>query len=144
MKETFRPKIDWWIYLVLAIMVGGCFFGPLSEGAFAAAVILSLSMLGLWLFAVLGVMYEIRGGQLGIRKFYRWTWIPIDKISEVERMHGVYVQGAVSATLSLSRVRLRLSDSSILRSAMPVDISPKDSDGFIRRLKEINPGIVEK
>lgn len=144
MKQTFKPKIDWWIYLVLAIMVCGCFFGPLSEGAVGVAVILSLVMLALWLFAVLGVKYEIRCGQLGIRKFYRWTWIPIDKISEVERLHGMFVQGAVSATLSLSRVRLTLSDRSVLRSAMPVDISPEDSDGFIRRLKEINPRIVEK
>lgn len=142
--KVFTPKIDWWIYLVLIIMVCGCAFGLFYEGEFLGGYVLGAGMLILWLFAVTGVKYEIRDGQLGIRNFYRWTWIPVNKIATVEKLHGVFVQGAVSATLSLDRVRMTLSDKSVLKSSMPIDISPKDRDGFMAQLKEINPNIVEK
>ncbi len=138
-RNEYRPEIDWWIYIVLVIMVCGCVFGLSYDGEPIAGLILGAGVLALWLFAVTGVKYRICNNQLGIRNFYRWTWIPIDKISTVEKLHGVYVQGAVSATLSLNRVRMTLSDRNILKSSMPVDISPKDRDGFIIRLKEINP-----
>lgn len=97
--------------------------------------------LGLWLFAVTGVKYEIRGCRLGIRNFHRWTWIPIDKIATAEKLHGVFVQGAVSATLSLDSVRLTLVDKGVLKSSMPIDISPNDRDGYMAQLKKINPDI---
>lgn len=145
MARTFyKSKIDWWIYLAIIIMVSGGTFGLLYENEFLGGIILGAVLLLLSLFAVTGVKYEICDKQLGIRNFYRWTWIPIEKVVTVEKLHGIFVQGAVSATLSLDRVRLTLSDRSILRSSMPVDISPKDRDGFIARLKDINPNIIVK
>lgn len=141
--KYYKSKIDWWIYLVLVIMVCGCVFGLFYEGEFWGGLILGGGMLILWLFAVTGVKYEIRDGQLGIRNFYRWTWIPVNKIASVEKLHGVFVQGAVSATLSLDRVRMTLSDKSVLKSTMPIDISPEDRDGFIAQLKGINLRIIE-
>lgn len=142
--KCYKSKIDWWIYLVLVIMVSGCVFGPYYEGDLSVGLILGTGMLLLWLIAVTGVKYEIRDGQLGIRNFYHWTWIPVSKIVTAEKLHGVFVQGSVSATLSLDRVRLTLADKSILKSSMPIDISPKDRDGFIAQLKEINPDIEVK
>lgn len=140
-QQTYRPKIDWWIYLVLIIMVVGVMAGTIMEGDILTGIILAGGLALLWLVAVLGVKYEIRGNQLGIRNFFRWTWIPIDKIATVEKQHGVAVQGAVSAVLSLDRVRMTLTDRSVLRSSMPIDISPKDADALMARLKEINPTI---
>lgn len=141
-RNEFSPEIDWWVYIVLIIMVSGCVLGLIYDGELIiGGLVLGAGMLALWLFAVTGVKYKICNNRLGIRNFYRWTWIPIDKIASVEKLHGVYVQGSVSATLSLDRVRITLSDRNVLKSLMPVDISPKDRDAFIIRLKEINPHI---
>lgn len=140
-QQTYRPKIDWWVYLVLAIMVGGASVGAFMENNPLIGIILGGGLALLWLVAVSGVKYEIRDNQLGIRNFFRWTWIPIEKIATIERHHGVAVQGAVSAVLSLDRVRMTLTDRSVLRSSMPIDISPKDADALMARLNEINPTI---
>lgn len=140
-RNEYSPEIDWWVYIVLIIMVSGCVLGLIYDGELIGGLVLGAGMLALWLFAVTGVKYKICNNRLGIRNFYRWTWIPIDKIASVEKLHGVYVQGPVSATLSLDRVRITLSDRNVLKSSMPVDISPKDRDAFIIRLKEINPHI---
>ena len=45
--------------------------------------------------------------------------------------------------MSLDRVSIRFSDRKVLKSAMPIEISPKDRDGFIADLKKINPEIVD-
>lgn len=140
----YKPKIDWWVYLVLIIMVGGSILGLLYESVPIGAAILGSAMLLLWLFAVTGVKYEIRGNRLGIRNFYRWTWIPIDNIQSVGMVTGLFVQGPVSATLSRDMVRIELSDKAVFKSAMPIHISPADRDGFIFSLKELNPDITVK
>lgn len=140
-RKVYRPKIDWWIYLVLIIMVCSSIFGLMYDGEFVYGLILGLGLLLLWLFAVSGVKYEIKNDKVGIRNFYCWTWLPIDKITTVEMQHGIFVQGAVSATLSLDCVKLTLSDRSVLKSSMPIYISPNDRNGFIARLKSINPDI---
>lgn len=140
-QQTYRPKIDWWVYLVLAIMVGGASVGAFMENNPLIGLILGGGLALLWLVAVSCVKYEIRDNQLGIRKFFRWTWIPIEKIATIEKQHGVAVQGAVSAVLSLDRLRMTLTDRSVLRSSMPIAISPKHADALMARLKEINPTI---
>ena len=141
---VFKPKIDRWLYLVLVIMVGGVIVGTMMEGAILAGIILGGGLDAMWILAVTGVKYEIKDNKLGIRNFYRWTWIPIDKIATVEKCHGVAVQGAVSAVLSLDRVRMTLTDRTMLKSSLPVDISPKDADKFISVFKQLNPSIVVK
>lgn len=42
------------------------------------------------------------------------------------------------------RVSIKFTDRSVLKSSMPLEISPKDRDGFMAQLKEINPAIVIK
>ena len=87
------------------------------------------------------VKYQICDGKLGIRNlFYKWEWFPIDKISEVKKSSGIFSAPA----LSTKRISIKFSDKKILKSLMPLEISPKDCDGFIAQLKEINPNIVEK
>lgn len=142
--EVFAAKIDWWIYLIAIVAVGVCIAGPLIDKSLFTGAIIGCGILALCLLTITGVKYEIRGNQLGIRNFYRWTWIPVDQIKTVEQAHGVAVQGAVSAVLSLDRVRMTLFDRNVLKSTMPVDIAPKNPAAFIARLKEINPDIIVK
>ncbi len=87
------------------------------------------------------VKYQICGDRLGIRNFfYRWEWFPISKISEVKKTSGILSAPA----LSTRRVSIKFSDRKILKSSMPLEISPRDRDAFIARLTQINPGILVK
>lgn len=137
----FKARVDWWVYLVLIGMLALSLSGVCLDDNFVAGSILGVGLTLFWLVAVFGVKYAIHGNQLGIRNFFRWIWIPIDKVKTVKKEHGVAVQGAVSAVLSLGRIRITMIDRNVLKSSMPIDISPKNQDAFIAKLKEINPGI---
>lgn len=140
MSTTFyKSKIDWWITAIVVFTVAMCFIGPLIDGeGLIVAIIMGafLFLLEICMFA--SVSYQICGNRLGVRNiFYRWEWFPIEKISEVKNSSGILSAPA----LSTKRIAIKFSDRSILKSSMPLEISPKDRDGFIAHLKEINPDI---
>lgn len=143
-NKVYKPKIDGWIYLIPVMLVLGCIIVGLCNGGLILSLMPCIILIVLWILVLMGVRYEISDNKLGIRNLYRWTWIPVDKIGAVEKLHGVFVQGSISATTSLDRVRITMSDRSALKSSMPIDITPGDRDGFIARLKEINPSIIVK
>lgn len=62
---------------------------------------------------------------------------PVSKIKEVKKTVGYLA----TAGMSSRRVSIRFVDRSVLKSYMPLEISPKDRDGFIARLKQLNPEI---
>lgn len=136
-RKVYKSKVDWWVYAVLAIMVVGCLVGPMIDGDNIAGIIVAASMAVMWTFCVTGMKYEINGNQLGIRNLYRWTWVPVEKICKVKKTRG----GLATAAMSLDRVSISLSDRNVLKSSMPLIISPKDMDGFISELQRINPAI---
>lgn len=136
----FESKVDWWIPVLMVVSVAFCFIGPMIDGDFVAGVILGVLVLMVEVLIFAGVKYEIRGNQLGIRNFFRWTWYPIDKISEVKKHRSVLT----AAALSFDRLGIKFSDKSILKSSMPLDISPKDTTRFLEIIKQINPDIVVK
>jgi hypothetical protein len=143
MKPTFyNSKIDWWIPAVVVFTVAVAFIGPIIDGEiFVVGIIVGalLALMEIVMFA--SVRYQICDGKLGIRNmFYKWEWLPIDKISEVKKSSGILS----AAALSTKRISIKFSDKKILKSSMPLEISPKDRDGFIARLKEINPAIIIK
>ncbi len=140
MAHVFDSKVDWWIPVIVVGSVAGCFIGPMIDGDFIPGIVLAAAVLAVEIFIFAGVKYQIRDGQLGIRNFFRWTWFPIDKISEVKKSRGILSAPALSA----DRISIRFSDRSILKSFMPLEISPKDRDEFIAILKSINPQITVK
>lgn len=139
MKTVYESKVDWWIPAVVAFTVGVAFIGPIIDGEIFIAGIIVAALLGsLEVIMFASVKYQICERKLGIRNlFYQWEWFPIDKISEVKKSSGILSAPA----LSTKRVSIRFSDRKILKSSMPLEISPKDRDVFIAKLKEINPTI---
>lgn len=142
MEKTFyNSKVDWWVY---AVVIGTALYCAVI--GLIIKDILLMSSLGIgfalcMIVAFASVKYQICDRRLGIRNFlYKWEWFPVDKISEVKKTTGILS----SAALSTRRVAIKFSDRSILKSSMPLEISPKDRDGFITRLKEINPDIEVK
>lgn len=137
---TYSSKIDWWIPAVVIFSVACCFVGPMFDGDYISGLILGICVLAVEIFIFAGVKYQIRDGQLGVRNFFQWTWYPIDKIAKVKKTRGILS----AAALSFDRISIKFTDRSILKSSMPLEISPKDRDSFIATLKEINPDIKVK
>lgn len=136
----FKSKVDWWVPAVVVFTVVMCFIGPGLEGDWWAGAVLAAILLALEILMFAGVKYQIKGNMLGIRNFFRWSWFPIDKIAEVKRQKSVLAAPA----LSFDRLAIKFSDKTILKSSMPLEISPKDVSGFIAMLKSINPEIIVK
>ena len=102
--------------------------------------IVGLPTCGVMIFCILlmvGCWYEIDGNQLVVYQFFRPHRFPIDKISEVKKTTGILA----TAGMSVRRVSIKFADRSVMKSSMPLEISPKDRDKFISHLKEINPNI---
>lgn len=141
-KAYYKSKIDWWVPVVIIVTASVAFIGPLIDGE----IFLVGLLLGVWLCIMeivlfASVKYQICNGKLGIRNiFYKWEWFPIEKISEVKKSSGILSAPA----LSTKRISIKFSDKKILKSSMPLEISPRDHDSFIARLKEINPKIKVK
>lgn len=135
-KTVYRSRIDWWVrcvvilsYAVL-IPVGldSYWWLTLIYGVFFT-VLFSVGFFGCW--------YEIDGCDLIVYQFFRPHRLPIAKIKEVK-----YTKGYIAtAGMSLRRVSIQFTDRSVLKSYAPLEISPKDRDGFCRQLKSLNPEI---
>lgn len=137
--KIYNSKIGWIVPFVIVITVIACFIGPLIDGeAYWVGMLLAFILLVFEIIMFASVKYQIRDDMLGVRNFiYRWEWFPIDKISEAKKTHSILS----GASLSFDRIAIRFSDRKILKSSMPLEISPKDPDGFLADLKAINPSI---
>lgn len=61
------------------------------------------------------------------------------EIRDVKKTSGYLA----TAGMSRLRVSITFTDRSVLKSFAPIEISPKDRDGFIEQLVKINPDIKE-
>ena len=138
-RTVYKTKIDWWIPAVFIFTVTVAFIGPLIDGEiFIVGIIIATLLCALEIAMFGSVKYQIRSNKLGVRNsLYRWEWYSIDKISEVKKTSGILSAPA----LSTKRVSIKFCDKNILKSSMPLELSPADRDGFIARLLSINPSI---
>ena len=135
-KTIYKSKIDWWVWAVLvfwfatifAVSIGSPWWLTLIFGLLPSILIVVL---------ILGCWYEIDGDTLIIYQFFMPHRIPISKIKEVKKTVGYLA----TAGMSSQRVSIKLSDRRILKSSMPLEISPKHRDAFIAHLQSINPTI---
>lgn len=137
-STIYKSRIDWWVWCVILSVVLTCVFVSIDT-----TWIVSVPICGFMIICILlivGCWYEIKDGQLIVFQFFRPNPFPIDKISEVRKTKGILA----TAGMSIHRVSIKFTDRSVLKSSMPLEISPRDRDGFIAQLKEINPEIVEK
>jgi len=141
-KMIYNSKIDWWVSAIVIFTIVVCVIGSSIDGRiFITGLVMGVFLFILEIVMFASVKYQICDGKIGIRNFlYRWEWLPIDKITEVKKTRSI-----LSAPgLSFDRIAIKFSDKKILKSSMPLEISPKDRDSFIIQLKEINPNIIVK
>lgn len=137
-KIIYKSKIDWWLWLVLLFVAVVTVAVALDSTWLVTLSIGGTMLLGVVLIA--GCWYEIDGDQLVVYQFFSPNRFPIDKIAEVKKTTGILA----TAGMSCRRVSIKFADRSVLKSSMPLEISPKNRDGFIAKLKEINPDIKVK
>lgn len=138
-KQIYNSKIDWWITAVILFTVAISFIGPLIDGeSYMIGAIMAFLLLSLEIGMFASVKYQIKERKLGIRNgLYRWDWYPVDQIKDLKKTRSILTAPA----LSFNRIAIRFTDKKILKSSLPLEISPKDRDNFIATLKEINPKI---
>lgn len=137
-KKVYRSRIDWWVWLVTVIFLAVIWLSAIGMSWWYVVFVSGLTTL-LYAWLMFGCWYEIDGDELVIYQFFRPTRLPISKIKDIKKTTGYL------ATAGMSHLRVSISfiDRSVWKSYAPLEISPKDRDGFIARLIEINPEIKE-
>lgn len=97
-----------------------------------------LLMLVFVLVTLLSIYYRIDGDKLAVYAFFLPTVYPIAKIKEIKPTKSVLSAPATSLT---HRLAITFTDRKILKSSIPLIISPVRQDEFIRQLLSINPNI---
>ena len=105
--------IEWWIVLIIA-----------------------LPLFGLAVLSISQISYVIKDDELGVKSDVSWRWYPIEKIKEIRKVKSILVAPAMSFT----RVAIKF-ERGTNKTAVPLEISPKDRDKFIQDLLKINPNI---
>ena len=88
-------------------------------------------MLAFVLVTFLSIYYRIDGDKLVVYTFFIPTAYPIDKIKEIKPTKSVLSSPATSLS---HRLAITFTDRKILKSSIPLIISPVRQDEFIRQL----------
>lgn len=137
MKKLYRSRVDWWpLAAIFAFAVTVVIVATISL-QWWVAVIYGVMLLAAMVAMLFGLWYVIDGGVLVVYMFFRPKRFPISKIKSVRFCKG-YLS---SAALSFTRVQIRFVDRSVLKSSMPLEISPVDRERFVDDLLKINPDI---
>lgn len=124
----------WFILgLVAVCCVVPCF---LDDGIWPT--IISIVMLTFVLVTFLSIYYRIDGDKLVVYSFFIPTAYPIDKVKEIKPTKSVLSSPATSLT---HRLAITFTDRKILKSSIPLIISPVRQEEFIRHLLSVNPEI---
>ena len=124
----------WFILgLVAVCCVVPCF---LDDGIWPT--IICIVMLAFVLVTFLSIYYRIDGDKLVVYSFFIPTAYPIDKIKEIKPTKSVLSSPTTSLT---HRLAITFTDRRILKSSIPLIVSPVHQEEFIRHLLSINPEI---
>lgn len=124
-----------WGILAFSMLV--C-IGPLFFELNIAPIIIGIGLLALFYVLFLGTYYVIDGDKLVIYQFFRSTAFSIDKIKSIKPTKSILSAPATSLT---HRIAITFTDRKVLKSSIPLIISPVRQDEFIAQLRSINPDI---
>ena len=134
--KVYKSATDWFIWTVVAFVVGVCLWMVwLDPGWFTA--IIAFVCLTACVLPLHDVHYDIDGHELVIHCLFQSQRLPIDKISEIRPSRSWLSAPA----LSLDRIAIKFSDRKVLKSYAPLLISPVRRDEFIAQLLQVNPAI---
>lgn len=118
-KTTYPSKIDWWIWAIVAFVITVIIIIGITS-PWWLTLLLGLAILIPSLTGLIGIWYAIEGNNLIVYQFFRPKRYPIKKIKDVRYSKGFLAAPALSST----RLAIRFTDRNILRSSLPLEISP--------------------
>lgn len=138
-SEGIRFNSQWDIYtwLILLFVVLVCLW-PILLDVWLIPVILSVVFAAFIIVAFLGTYYVVDRDKLIIYSLFIPSVFPIDKISEIKPTKSLLAAPATSLT---HRIAIKFSDKKILKSSMPLIISPVRQKEFVDVLLAVNPNI---
>ncbi|MDE5789940.1 MAG: PH domain-containing protein [Muribaculaceae bacterium] len=141
MKKYYGTKYNsqWDVstWTIIALVVACCLVNLfLDEGI--APLIICLVMLVFVVTCLLSISYRIDGNNLVVYQFFIPKTYPIDKIKEIK---PTKMWLSAPATSIKHRLAIEFTDRSILKSTIPLIISPARQEEFIQQLLSVNPAI---
>lgn len=126
----YNSKWDWSTWAIIGLVVVVCLWPVLLDDLVLPVVIcafmLALVFAGLW-----GIYYRIDGNKLVVYAFFIPAAYPIDKIKSIKPSKSILSAPATSLT---HRLAITFTDRKVLKSSMPLVISPVRQDEFIAQL----------
>ncbi len=137
----YKSLWDWGTWLMLGLTAAFC-IAPifLDDDGWLPVVVTGVVLIGV-IIMLLSVYYRIDGDKLIVYTFFIPSALPIKKISLIEPTKSVLSAPAAALT---HRIAIHFSDRSVLKSSMPLIISPVRREEFIRQLLTVNPDIEVK
>ena len=136
-RTVYRSQWDWSTWLILVVSAVAClvpaFFGAVVEG-----VVITVAFLGLIVAGCLGTYYVVAGDNLVVYTLFIPKTYPIAKISQIKPTKSILSAPATSLT---HRIAISFTDRKVMKSAMPLIISPVRQPEFLAQLSSINPAI---
>lgn len=140
-RTIYRSRLDWSTWLILALVAACCFSTLFVDDDIIMPLIVCLCMFAFIVTIYIGTYYCIEGDKLIVYTMFFKQSYPIDKIAVIEPTKSVLSAPALSL---VHRIAIRFTDRKVLKSAMPLIISPVRQREFISQLKAINPRIVSE
>ena len=137
-KLSFKSAWGWFPWAVIVFTIAVCIVPSLWLGFDVGIFIMALGFVLFEIGSFAGIYYKIEGESLIVYSFFRPTNYPIAKISSIKPTKSVLSAPAVSLN---KRLAIKFSDRSVLKSSMPLVVSPDRADEFILALKSVNPAI---
>lgn len=131
----YNSRWDGSTWAMLGAVVIACLWPIVLDDWIWPMVICSV-MLVVVLLAFLGCYYRIDGDKLVVYNFFIPTAYPIKKIKSVKPTKSIL---SAPATSLIHRIAISFTDRRVLKSSMPLVISPAHQDEFILNLLKINP-----
>lgn len=133
----YNSRWDGSTWSIIGLVAANCILHYfLNDGMWPT--IISLVMLAAVLLVLIGIYYRIDGDKLVVYTFFVPVAYPIDKIKEIKPTRSFLSSPATSLT---HRLAITFTDRKILKSSIPLIISPARQEEFIRELLAINSGI---
>lgn len=134
----FKPRIDYSTWLIVGFVVICCGW-PIILDASPTMILILLGCMLLCLLPFVSIWYEVDGDDLVVYAFWRPSRYPISQIKRIDRTTSILSAPATSLT---GRLAIYFTDRKVLKSSMPLLISPANQQRFIATLLSINPAIV--
>ncbi|MBD5415463.1 MAG: PH domain-containing protein [Bacteroides sp.] len=136
-RTVYRSRWDWSTWLILVVSAVACLV-PAFLGAVVEGVVITVAFLGLIVAVCLGTYYVVAGDNLVVYSLFIPKTYPIAKISQIKPTKLILSAPATSLT---HRIAISFTDRKVMKSAMPLIISPVRQPEFIAQLRSINPAI---